>query len=151
MNRPDTPCPDPWDQFSDLWDHTDVQLVSDALKIVNSDDAEWKKIGRLQLLVSAWEAKNFSLRHLDERGYLVRPKSREGSRTCQAIPQREQGKVQDVLENLLRVEQRETQGEAQRVRTQEQGCHQPKEQNHLLQTPSSQEERSSGRRRGGSC
>lgn len=70
---------DPWEQFSDLWDHSDVNLVSDALKIVNSDEPEKVKIGKLQLLVSAWEEKYFSLESLDGRKNILRTKSPKGS------------------------------------------------------------------------
>lgn len=140
---------DPWDQVMWVFDHTDVHLVSDALKILERDEPDFLKIGRLQLLISDWEAKNLSPRQTDGSGNLLRKESHETAGVSQEVPRLSQGQDEGLLEEVLSREQTDTEREAQAIREEERRRNQSKEPDSLLSQTSSQEETRS--RRGRSC
>jgi len=80
---------DLWDQFTYLWDHTDVFLVRDALMIAHSPQPDCVKIEKLQLLVCEWEEserkKKISVSTADGTDILS-DESREAISASQALP-----------------------------------------------------------------
>lgn len=105
---------DPWEQFTFLWYHSDKYLVRDAHQIVNSDDSEFLKIGKLQLLVSDWEAKNLSTIPVDGPDVLSE-KSGTSIGVSKGVSEKQQGESQEVLAGVLRDSQGRTSGETERV------------------------------------
>lgn len=152
MNRPSTPRPDPWDQFTFLWDHTDVNLVRDALKIVDRDEPEMFKIGRLQLLVSEWEAKNLSETTADgrgEEGDVLRQEQTTTTGASQSIQRSQQRQNEGLLEKVLSGEQGYVERQAQGVCQEKRRPTPSQATDSVLPQTSSQEETRS--RRGRSC
>jgi len=108
------------DVFSYLRDHTDAHLVRDALHIVNGDDCDFIKIGKLQLLISAWEAQTLSESRIDGSGNILFSESRTTISTSQRVSTDSQGESQSLLEKVLPKQQRETQSQTQGVRQEQQ-------------------------------
>ena len=105
---------DPWDQVLWIFDHSDVYLVRDALQILNSDNSEFMKIGKLQLLISDWEAKNLSMIPVDGPDILSE-KSGASVGVSKGISEKQQGESKAVLGLLLCDPQDRTVSETKRV------------------------------------
>ena len=111
---------DVWEEFSYLWDHTDVYLVRDALAITNGPDSDFIKIGKLQLLVSAWEDKTFSSSRIDGSGNLLLSQSGTTTGDGERVSENTQGESQSVLETVLPEKQGDIESQTQGVRQEEQ-------------------------------
>lgn len=111
---------DVWEEFSYLWDHTDVYLVRDALAIANGPDSDFIKIGKLQLLVSAWEDKTFSSSRIDGSGNLLLSQSGTTTGDGERVSENTQGESQSLLETVLPEKQGKAESQTQGVRQEEQ-------------------------------
>lgn len=109
-----------WEEFSYLWDHTDVYLVRDALAITNGPDSDFIKIGKLQLLVSAWEDKTFSSSRIDGSGNLLLSQSGTTTGDGERVSENTQGESQSILETVLPEKQGDIESQTQGVRQEEQ-------------------------------